>query len=60
MVEIPFDKDHPFKNLGIRTVSFNGKPEPASAPLSVQDVELTAREFRGINGVHQFLKDPAV
>lgn len=57
---MPFDKEHPFKNLGIRTVSFNGKSEPGSAPLSIEDVELTAREFRGINGVHQFLKDPVV
>jgi len=57
---VPFDKDHPFKNLGIRTVSFHGKSEPASMPLSIQDVELTACEFQGSNGVHQFLKEPAV
>lgn len=57
---IPFDKDHPFKNLGIRTVSFNGKAQPASSPLSIQDVELTAREFQGINGVQQLLKAPQV
>ena len=25
---LPFDKDHPFKNLGIRTVSFNGRSQP--------------------------------
>jgi hypothetical protein len=41
-------------------VSFNGKPQPATGQLSVEDVELTAREFRGINGVHQFLKNPNV
>jgi 3',5'-cyclic AMP phosphodiesterase CpdA len=57
---VPFDKDHPFKNLGIRTVSFNGRAQPGSSSLSVEDVELTAREFRGINGVQQFLKDPNV
>jgi 3',5'-cyclic AMP phosphodiesterase CpdA len=57
---VPFDKDHPFKNLGIRTVSFNGKPQPAAGSLSIADVELTAREFRGINGVQQLLKDPNV
>ena len=55
---VPFDKDHPFKNLGIRTVSFNGKPQPGSSPLDIADVELTAREFRGINGVQQILKNP--
>jgi len=57
---VPFDKDHPFKNLGIRTVNFNGKPQPDSNPLAIEDVELTAREFLGINGVHQFLKEPRV
>lgn len=57
---LPFDKDHPFKNLGIRTVSFNGKAEPASKALSIEDVELTAREFRGINGVQQLLREPQV
>lgn len=53
---VPFDKDHPFKNLGIRTVSFNGKAQPDSQSLSVRDIELTAREFRGINGVQQLLR----
>ena len=57
---VPFDKDHPFKNLGIRTVAFNGKPQPGSRSLSIEDVELTSREFRGINGVQQLLKDPSV
>lgn len=53
---IPFDKDHPFKNLGIRQVEFNGKTSPDSMPISIQDVELTAREFRGINGAQQLLR----
>lgn len=57
---LPFDKDHPFKNLGIRTVSFNGKAQPGSHSLSVEDIELTAREFRGINGVQQLLRKPLV
>lgn len=57
---LPFDKDHPFKNLGIRTVSFNGKAQAGSKALSIEDVELTAREYRGINGVHQILREPGV
>lgn len=57
---VPFDKDHPFKNLGIRTINFNGSPQPGTAPLSIEDVELTAREFRGINGVQQLLRNPLV
>jgi 3',5'-cyclic AMP phosphodiesterase CpdA len=55
---VPFDKDRPFKNLGIRTVSFDGRPQPSAGQLSIADIELTAREFRGINGVQQLLKDP--
>ncbi|MGO9088086.1 MAG: metallophosphoesterase family protein [Candidatus Sulfotelmatobacter sp.] len=55
-----FDKDHPFKNLGIRSVTFDGKPCPGSSSLSIEEIELTAREFRGINGVHQLLRDPQV
>lgn len=57
---IPFDKEHPFKNLGIRLVHENqgGKLETLSA--SIEDVELTAREFSGINGMHQFLKTPVL
>ena len=57
---MPFDKDHPFKNLGIRTVNFNGKAEAGTKALSIEDIELTAREFRGINGVQQLLRDPRV
>jgi len=53
---IPFDKDHPFKNLGIRQV----QARPASAELAVKDVELTIREYSGVNGVSQILKDPSL
>ena len=54
---MPFDKDHPFKNLGIRTVNFNGQAQPNTTPVSVEDIELTAREFRGINGAQQLLRN---
>ena len=57
---LPFDQEHPFKNLGIRTVSFNGKPQPGTSPLAIEDIELTASEFRGINGMHQLLRNPNV
>jgi 3',5'-cyclic AMP phosphodiesterase CpdA len=56
----PFDKDHPFKNLGIRNVRVNGKTGPEVQTLSVEDVELTAREFLGINGIQQILRNPKV
>lgn len=47
---IPFDKEHPFQNLGIRSVNANG------AELSVKDVELTMREYSGVNGIQQLAK----
>jgi hypothetical protein len=55
---IPFDKEQPFKNLGLRTVSVNGKHKPDAQSISISDVELTAREFYGINGIQQLLKHP--
>ncbi len=57
---VPFDKDHPFKNLGIRTVNFHGGSQAASRAVSIEDIELTAREFRNINGIQQMLREPAV
>ena len=49
----PFDKDQPFKHLGIRVVS--AAPQ---RPIAVQDVELTLREYSGLNGIQQILKSP--
>jgi hypothetical protein len=53
---IAFDKDHPFKNLGIRLVHENSPGQPLVNNASIEDVELTAREFSGINGMQQLLK----
>jgi 3',5'-cyclic AMP phosphodiesterase CpdA len=52
---LPFDKTRPFKNLGIRLVGSQGRQAP-SAPLAVEDVELTMREFSGTSGIQQFMK----
>ena len=46
----PFDKDRPFQNLGIRSVA------SAAGELSVTDIELTMREYSGINGIQQLSK----
>jgi 3',5'-cyclic AMP phosphodiesterase CpdA len=51
----PFDKDQPFKHLGIRVVGAAPKK-----PIAVQDVELTLREFSGLNGIQQILKTPTL
>ena len=45
---LPFDKEHPFKNLGIRQVT--------APSLGVNDVELTTREISGTEGVQQLRK----
>jgi predicted phosphodiesterase len=51
----PFDKENPFKNLGIRMVNESGM-----GTLAVKDVELTLREYSGINGVQQILREPGL
>jgi 3',5'-cyclic AMP phosphodiesterase CpdA len=51
----PFDKDQPFKNLGLRVVSAAPK-----RPIAIQDVELTLREYSGLNGIQQILKTPTL
>jgi 3',5'-cyclic AMP phosphodiesterase CpdA len=52
---LPFDKNNPFANLGIRLVGSQGASAP-SPPLAIQDVELTMREFSGTSGMQQFMK----
>lgn len=46
---IPFDKNEPFHNLGLQLVT-------EARPVSVDDVELTLREFSGTDGVQQISK----
>jgi 3',5'-cyclic AMP phosphodiesterase CpdA len=53
---MPFDKDHPFKNLGIRVLHEQGGRSQPANQLTVEDVELTLREYSGINGIQQLLK----
>jgi 3',5'-cyclic AMP phosphodiesterase CpdA len=55
---LPFDKDHPFSNLGIRLVHENFGKSSVNT-VAVEDVELTVREFSGINGIQQMLKSPS-
>jgi hypothetical protein len=50
--QLPFNKDDPFKELGIRTVS-----ETDRAALDVNDVVLAKAEFSGLSGMQQMLKE---
>ena len=49
---LPFDKNQPFHNLGIRKID----GDSARHLISVTDVELTSRELTGTEGVEQILE----
>ncbi len=50
---LPFDKDHPFKNAGIRElVETHGDVQS----LKINEVELALNEYTGINGKQQLLR----
>jgi 3',5'-cyclic AMP phosphodiesterase CpdA len=53
--KLPFDKDDPFKDLGIRLVGSRGASD-SNAPLDVDDIVLTKAEFSGLSGMQQFIK----
>ena len=53
--QLPFDKDDPFKDLGIRLVASQGAAD-SRAPLDVDDIVLTKAEFAGLSGMQQFIK----
>jgi calcineurin-like phosphoesterase family protein len=57
---IPFDKDHPFKNLGVRVLREEKGKTRDSLSLDLQDVELSMREFSGTEGFNQILKSFAI
>ena len=49
---VPFDKDNPFRNLGLQQIT-------EKRPLQVDDIELTLREFSGTNGAQQISRSGA-
>jgi 3',5'-cyclic AMP phosphodiesterase CpdA len=53
---IPFDKDQPFKNLGLRVVSQEPERAAGVESVSVKDVELAMNEYSGTEGFNQLLK----
>ncbi|PYQ49851.1 MAG: serine/threonine protein phosphatase [Acidobacteria bacterium] len=53
---IPFDKDQPFKNLGLRVVEHARGSAAGADAVRVQDVELTMKEYSGTEGFNQLLK----
>ena len=53
---LPFDKDQPFKNLGLRLVNQNQGRAAGVDSVTVKDVELAMNEFSGTEGFNQLLK----
>jgi len=52
---MPFDKEHPFKNLGVRQLVEAGGRR-SQDPLQVNEVELALAEYSEINGQQQLLR----
>jgi len=57
---IPFDKDQPFRNLGIREVRQSARGGSETATIAVREVELAMNEFSGTEGFNQLLKSPSL
>ena len=53
---IPFDKDQPFKNLGLRLIDRTPGRAAHVDTVRVQDVELAMNELSGTEGFNQLLK----
>jgi 3',5'-cyclic AMP phosphodiesterase CpdA len=53
---LPFDKDHPFRNLGLRVVRAGQGSAPKAAPVRCEEVELTMAEHSGTEGFAQLLR----
>jgi predicted phosphodiesterase len=56
--QLPFNKDDPFKELGIRQVAAKGAGDKAM--LDINDVVLSKAEFSGVSGMQQMIRDNGV
>ena len=53
---IPFDRDRPFRNLGLRVLRSRPGAPAAALDLAADEVELTLREHSGTEGFQQILR----
>jgi 3',5'-cyclic AMP phosphodiesterase CpdA len=53
---LPFDAEHPFRNLGGRVIHASAGAPPATVSLRMEEVELTLREHSGTEGFQQLLR----
>jgi 3',5'-cyclic AMP phosphodiesterase CpdA len=55
---IAFDKDQPFKNLGLRVVNETPGQAAGVDEVRVKEIELAMNEYSGTEGFNQLLKPP--
>lgn len=53
---IPFDRERPFRNLGLRVIRAGPGEAPPAAAVTTEEVELTMREHSGTEGFAQLLR----
>jgi len=53
---LPFDAQHPFRNLGARLVHAGPGATPTTTSVRMEEVELTMREHSGTEGFQQLLR----
>jgi 3',5'-cyclic AMP phosphodiesterase CpdA len=52
---VPFDREHPFRNLGMRVVAVGGGASPTGPTVRAEEIELTLRHLSGTEGFAQRL-----
>lgn len=53
---LPFNKEQPFANLGIREIA-EAKGHAAVQTAGIDEVQLSLREFSGTEGIQQFIRE---
>jgi 3',5'-cyclic AMP phosphodiesterase CpdA len=53
---IPFDREHPFRNLGMRVVSAGNAASPGGRAVQCNEVELSLKHLSGTEGFAQLLR----
>ncbi len=57
---LPFDAEHPFRDLGARVLHAGPGTPPSALSLGAEEVELTMREHSGTEGFQQLLRPTSV
>jgi 3',5'-cyclic AMP phosphodiesterase CpdA len=53
---VPYDAAHPFRNLGLRTLTTRPQGAAGAATVGIEEVELTKAEYSGTEGFAQLLR----